>query len=190
MKNKMENSKIIRVYDDMFDFGYRCDIYNFIKQSYFKIGWQDSSVPEKSYEFLHASYSKEDMDKLEFFKKIENTPIIEHFKRLEYKFTKVNLSTPSDANFIHSHSEKLAILYYVNLDWQDGWHGETIFYDEYGKDIVFTSPYVPGRIIVFDASIPHAIRPQSTIGPKFRFTLSSFFDYPDKNNEVSITEIE
>ena len=46
------------------------------------------------------------------------------------------------------------------------------------KDIIYTSPYTPGRIIVFDATIPHAIRPQSVIGPKFRFTLASFFDYP------------
>ena len=85
------------------------------------------------------------------------------------------------SNFIHSHPEKLAILYYVNLDWEDGWHGETLFYNESGKEIVFASPYTPGRVIVFDASIPHTIRPQSVIGPKFRFTLSIFFDYPEHN---------
>jgi hypothetical protein len=178
MTNKIETNKIIQVYDDIFDLGYRDKIYNFIKKSYFQIGWVDSSVPEKSYEFLHSSYSKEDMDRMGFFEKIENTPIMDHLKGLEYKHTKVNLSTSSDANFVHAHPEKLAILYYVNFDWQDGWHGETIFYDEYGKDIIYTSPYTPGRIIVFDATIPHAIRPQSVIGPKFRFTLASFFDYP------------
>ena len=178
MMDKMENNKMIQIYDDVFDFKYRYKIYQYVKKSLFKIGWLDSSVPEKSYEFLHSEYSKEDIDKLEFFEQLENSPVIEHFKGLEYKHTKVNLSTPSDANFVHAHPEKLAILYYVNMDWQDGWHGETIFYDEHGKDIIYTSPYTPGRIIVFDATIPHAIRPQSTIGPKFRFTLSSFFDYP------------
>ena len=178
MANKIENSKIIQIYDDVFDFSYKFKLYQCIKNSLFQIGWKDSTVIEKSYEFLHSAYSKEDMDKLEFFKKLENSPIMDHFEGLEYKHTKVNLSTPSDANFVHAHPEKLAILYYVNLDWQDGWHGETIFYDENGKDIIFTSPYTPGRIIVFDATIPHAIRPQSTIGPKFRFTLASFFDYP------------
>ena len=178
MIDKTENNKIIQIYDDVFDFRYRYRIYDFIKKSYFQIGWVDSSVPEKSYEFLHSSYSKEDMDRMGFFEKIENTPIMDHLKGLEYKHTKVNLSTSSDANFVHAHPEKLAILYYVNFDWQDGWHGETIFYDEYGKDIIYTSPYTPGRIIVFDATIPHAIRPQSVIGPKFRFTLASFFDYP------------
>ena len=183
MTNKTENNKIIQVYDDIFDFRYRDKIYNFIKKSLFQVGWADSSMPEKSYEFLYSEYSKEDVNKIGFLKKIENTSIMEHLKGLEYKHTKVNLSTSSDANFVHAHPEKLAILYYVNMDWQDGWHGETHFYDENGKDIIFTSPYTPGRIIVFDATIPHAIRPQSTIGPKFRFTLASFFDYPEKNTE-------
>lgn len=178
MTDKMKNNKIIQIYDDIFDFGYRDEIYQYVKKSYFQIGWLDSSVPEKSYEFIHSSYSKDDIDKIRFFEKIENSPVMEHFEGLEYKHTKVNLSTPSDANFVHSHQEKLAILYYVNMDWEDGWHGETHFYDEYGKDIIYTSPYTPGRIIVFDATIPHAIRPQSVIGPKFRFTLASFFDYP------------
>jgi hypothetical protein len=178
MTDKMKNNKIIQVYDDIFDFGYRDKIYSFIKSSYFQIGWVDSSVPEKSYEFIHSSYSKDDIDKIGFFEKLENSPVMEHFEGLDYKHTKVNLSTSSDANFVHAHPEKLAILYYVNMDWEDGWHGETHFYDEYGKDIIYNSPFTECIMIMFDATIPHAIRPQSVIGPKFRFTLASFFDYP------------
>ena len=44
------------------------------------------------------------------------------------------------------------------------------------KEIAYTSSYIPGRIILFDGSIPHAIRPQSVKAPKFRFTLSLFFE--------------
>ena len=75
-------------------------------------------------------------------------------------------------NFGLSHRSK-----FVNLDWRDGWHGETLFYNPDNlKEIVYTSLYIPGRIILFDGSIPHAIRPQSVKAPKFRFTLSLFFD--------------
>ena len=71
----------------------------------------------------------------------------------------------------------LSVLYYINLDWRDGWHGETLFYNPNNlKEIIYTSLYIPGRIILFDGSIPHAIRPQSIKAPKFRFTLSLFFD--------------
>jgi hypothetical protein len=67
-------------------------------------------------------------------------------------------------------------LYYVNLEWRDGWYGETFFYSDDLKDVAFTSLYVPGRILLFDGDIPHAIRPQSVAGPKYRITISTFFD--------------
>jgi hypothetical protein len=183
MTEKVQNNKIIQVYDDVFDFGYRHELYCYIKKSFFKLGWVDAPTPDKiQHEFLHSVYSNEDVNAVGFFEKLKNTSILEHVVGLKHKHTVVNLSTPSDANFVHSHLEKMTILYYANLDWQDGWHGETLFYDELGKDIIFASPYTPGRIIVFDATIPHTIRPQSTLGPKFRFTLASFFDYPTQNN--------
>jgi len=183
MIDKLEDNKFIQVYDDVFNFDYRQELYCFIKSSLFKIGWADSIVAEKSYEYLHSIYNDKDIDNIKYFKKLKNTPIMEYTKGLEHKHTVVNLSTLSDANFVHSHPQKLTILYYANLDWQDGWHGETIFYDDFGKEVIFTSPYTPGRIIVFDGRIPHTIRPQSSIAPKFRFTISSFFDHPneDKN---------
>ena len=180
MNNKKD--KIIQVYDDLFDFNSRTDIYDYVRNSFFKIGWADTDILDTvKHEFIHSAYSKEDVDKLGFFEKLKKTPIMNHIEDLEHKHTIVNLSTPSDSNFIHFHQEKLVVLYYVNLNWGNGWHGETLFYDEWGRDIIFASSYTPGRIIVFDASIPHTIRPQSIIGPKFRFTLSSFFDYPNKN---------
>ena len=63
-------------------------------------------------------------------------------------------------------------MYYVNLEWRDGWHGETLFFDESCKDIVYASPYTPGRVIAFDAKIPHTIRPQSHLASFYRFTLA------------------
>ena len=69
------------------------------------------------------------------------------------------------------------VLLYLNPDLDHpNFGGETIFYDPNNvKEIAHTSLYVPGRIILFDGSIPHAIRPQSVKAPKFRFTLSLFF---------------
>ena len=91
--------------------------------------------------------------------------------------TVVNLVRSNDIHTIHHHKMSQVALYYVNMDWQDGWYGETIFYDELDRNkIDFTSPYIPGRIILFDGKIPHAIRPQSVDGPKFRITLSFFYE--------------
>ena len=94
------------------------------------------------------------------------------------KLSKVilNVTTASDSHFVHAHPESKVVLYYVNQEWKDGWHGETLFYSENLKDIVHANVYTPGRVIVFDGKIPHAIRPQSIIGPQFRYTLAMVFN--------------
>ena len=70
--------------------------------------------------------------------------------------------------------------YCINSTYRLGWE-DTDVPEKYDnpdnlKEIVYTSLFIPGRIILFDGSIPHAIRPQSVKAPKFRFTLSLFFD--------------
>ena len=88
----------------------------------------------------------------------------------------MNVVKSNDVHYIHHHEGEQVLLYYVNLDWQDGWYGETLFFNPSNiKEVQYTSSFQPGRIILFDGSIPHAIRPQSIKAPKFRFTLSLFF---------------
>jgi hypothetical protein len=169
-----ESNKKIKVYDNLFDFEFRQKIYRFVDSCSFKIGWADKL--NSNYRFLHSCHTKEEIINLDFLKKLENTPLIEDIKEYVCVNAVTNLSVASDSYFVHSHQQKLAVLYYVNLEWEDGWHGETLFYDESGKDIIFASSYTPGRVIVFDSTIPHAIRPQSIIATKFRFTLALFFN--------------
>lgn len=170
---KVNNSKFIRVYDDIFNFKYRHDLYKYVNASYFRIGWEDDTVFEnRKHRFLHASYSDKDIADIKLIEAIQSSQAA---KELEgYKVVKcvVNLSTPSDANFRHIHGEDKILLYYVNIEWEDGWHGETMFFNEDGTHISYASAYTPNRLIAFDPSIPHAIRPQSHIAPYYRFTLA------------------
>jgi len=144
----------------------------------FKLGWGDSYEPEKWDLNAHSNlkishltssgilpYFEKCIDETKWFTKNKLSKII------------LNLVRPDDVHFIHSHQDMQVLLYYVNLEWRDGWYGETIFYDSCDLDkIIFTSIYKPGRIILFDGSIPHAIRPQSIKAPKYRFSLSLFFE--------------
>ena len=61
------------------------------------------------------------------------------------------------------------------MEWKQEWWGETQFLSEDLKEIIFTNPYVPGRAVWFDGAIPHTIKTQSAIAPKYRFSLSLFF---------------
>ena len=172
-ETEVDNGRKLRIYDNVFDMQYRHSLYAFAMSSKFQIGWADSTIAEnQKYQFLHSVYSPEDVDRIKIVEQLMNTPVAQEM--VGHTLTKciLNLSTPADVNFVHAHPEDRILLYYVNLDWRDGWHGETLFFDETGKDIVFASAYTPGRLIAFDAKIPHTIRPQSHIASFYRLTLA------------------
>ena len=170
----------IHVFDDVFTLHEKENFYKFFSNSMFKIGWADSvELQDQNKLFLHSSYSPADVLNSGFVDALRNKQHAELNAVLNQKTLKtavVNLSTPANSYQAHSHQEGLSVLYYANLRWQEEWAGETMFFSEDLKDVVFTSPYVPGRIIVFDNPLPHSIRAQSIAGPQYRFTFASFWD--------------
>lgn len=170
----------IEVYDNLIPFTRRSDFYVFAKKSKFQIGWLDSEEYDKqAYPCLHSDFSLEDLKHMGILPFIK-----EAFQKSQYKKfydekivnIKLNLSKPGDIYYHHAHGKDFCVaLYYINLDWKTEWAGETLFWDKFQKNIIFTSPYVPGRIVLFGGGVPHSIRPQTFLGPSFRFTLSIFF---------------
>jgi hypothetical protein len=182
MKHKIievERNKKIEVFDDVFDLNFRQQMFMFVENSLFQLGWSDGSVTEnQKYKFLHSIYSTDDVIRCGLVNELNKSGISEILEKEKVTLVKtvVNLSTPADFNFLHAHPEKKVLLYYPNLVWEDGWHGETLFYNETCDEVVFASAYTPGRIVLFDGNIPHTIRPQSVIATKYRFTLALIFD--------------
>jgi hypothetical protein len=137
----------------------------------YTLGWKDLPSEEPN---LHSNWSHENLAQFHILPYIQkcisqtrwfDSPILETII--------INLVRSDDVHYIHHHVEKQIALYYINLDWRDGWHGETLFYSPKNiEKIIFTSVFKPGRILLFDGKVPHAIRPQSRKGPKYRMTLS------------------
>lgn len=172
-----ERERIVTTYDDVFPLDFRHEIYSHAIRSSFKIGWEDNDVLENRHRvYLHSRLSNEDIDKLGILFHLARSPVFAELDGLTITRCVLNLSTPSDVYFAHSHPEAKVMLYYVNLQWEPSWYGETLFYDDALKNIVLATPYTPGRVSVFDGKLPHAIRPQSAAGPSFRFTLALFLD--------------
>ena len=69
----------------------------------------------------------------------------------------------------------MTMLIYPNTEWDLNHGGETVFYEEDRSEMVYLNPYKPGRICLFDGSIPHCAKPQALIGPKYRFTIAVKF---------------
>jgi hypothetical protein len=178
--------KKIYIYDNLFDLQFRQKMFSFIKASLFQIGWEDSYTEEGSrYKSLHSKYSPQDNEANGWINAFNKTDAVKHLTGLKITKSMVNLSVPSDTNFVHSHPEKFGVLYYVNLDWRNHWHGETLFFNEDEIEIELALAYTPGRVVVFDCSIPHTIRPQSISADQYRFTFSTFYDDPKILNNLT-----
>tara|TARA_R100001377_G_scaffold30583_1_gene16680 strand:+ start:40 stop:555 length:516 start_codon:yes stop_codon:yes gene_type:complete len=167
MTNKIE------VFDNEVPFVDMQSIYDYVRNSGYFLGWGDRDGTPPN---IHTVYTKNEVILSELFKHLKNVS-----KKSELKFDidnfsecVVNLSKCGDYNFNHTHKGKIVLLYYVNLEWKDGFAGETIFYDDSLINATSVISFVPGRIVIFDGETPHTIRPQSTYGPDYRFTISYF----------------
>lgn len=140
----------------------------------YSIGWRDMDCGEQN---LYSSWSHEYLSNTKILSYIQ--PCIaetDWFTNNVLEKVIVNLVRSDDVHHIHTHNNYQIALYYINTDWQDGWYGETLFFDKFNtNNIVLASCFVPGRIVLFDGEIPHSIRPQSRIATKFRMTLTCFY---------------
>ena len=162
---------MIEIHDNKVPFYNQQRIYNCVLNSNYQIkGWEDrDDIEIKKYD-IHSRWSLADLKTSKLYDYIEKIQPFDKFDKCI-----VNLTKPSDHYFTHTHGEDtMVVLYYVNLEWKDGWAGETMFYDDNRIETKSFS-YVPGRLLKFDGKQPHSIRPQSSIGPDYRFTISTFF---------------
>ena len=169
---------MIDIFDNKIPYQDRLSVFSYSMKSSFNLGWKDSDEPEKYILNLYSSWTKKECEESKLFPFIEECiEQTDWFTNKNFSGAYLNLVTSTSVHYMHSHRDKQIALYYVNLDWQDGWYGETLFYDKNDlNQIVFASPFIPGRIILFDGSIPHCIRPQSISAPKYRLTISFLFD--------------
>ena len=164
----------IAIYDNCLKRADAERVFEFVANSLFKIGWNDNHANSGlANSYMHSGYSDDDLHRSGFLPALLASSAASELDGYYIRKAVVNLSTPADTHFIHTHgSDDKIVLYYVNLYWNENWYGETLFYNDDCTRIELAAPYTPGRVIVFDPKIPHTIRPQSHAADKFRFTLA------------------
>jgi|TARA_R100001460_G_scaffold44827_2_gene81781 Rps23 Pro-64 3,4-dihydroxylase Tpa1-like proline 4-hydroxylase len=170
---------MIQTFDDIIPLVDRTWLYGMtIKSNYQIQGWSDRDDLELSNKHdLHSKWSWEDLERskiLPYIEKVLKKSKFSKYTLNDFTGCTINAVKPGDYYYIHTHLKgSISILYYINLNWRPEWAGETLFYTDNMKDVKFTSPYVPGRFILFDHE-PHTIRSQTINGPAWRFTLALF----------------
>jgi|SaaInlStandDraft_7_1057024.scaffolds.fasta_scaffold15786_3 hypothetical protein len=173
----------IRVYDGLVSADTKRRVFDIAKKSYFTLGWNDKEVSTGYVEeYVHSKWNKEALDNTKLLANSALSEILDRIGLYEDRILQcvINLDTCADTHFTHTHGDSTVLLYYVNLNWEDGWAGETLFFNPLEEsEVLMCSKYIPGRVVLFNGSLPHTIRPPSRLYPnKYRFTLSIVFDTP------------
>lgn len=163
------------IFDDVFKLDYRIQFYNTVSTLPYYIGWPDRlDAYAKSFTYLHSPITSENIISSGFFENIMNDEINSFLHNKEIIHPVINLTHPSNVFFPHTHPMHQALVYYVNIEWQQHWHGETIIYKENAVDIETAVSFIPNRILLLDKGVPHAIRPPSIACPDYRYTFACF----------------
>lgn len=82
-----------------------------------------------------------------------------------------NAYTYGTGGAIHIDDGQYTVLYYASPKWERDWNGETLFFPEDATPL--TVEYIPGRIVFFNAKIPHQGREVSRFCTELR-TIVAF----------------
>lgn len=87
-----------------------------------------------------------------------------------------NYAAYGDMLFTHTdcppEARGLTALWFLSMEWEPEWGGETMFFDSTGDAMFCASPR-PGRLVLFDGAIAHVGRPPSRIcyTPRYTFAI-------------------
>lgn len=172
-EERIINGKKLVVFDGITSFDFRQGAYGFIKNSTYKIGFEDTAY--SNYPYICSGFTNQDVVNMGVWRELKDKPPLELVSQANLERAIVNLTIPNEPHWCHTHTNQTVMLYYANPEWKEEWGGETLFMNDDQTDIEFASIYKPGRIVVFDGGIPHTIRSPSILAPTYRFTLSMFF---------------
>jgi hypothetical protein len=167
--------KRIHVYDDLVTFEERTTFLNFFRQSYYKIDGGDNLTQYVAGYQIYSAYSLDDLDHMKFTKTNAYELLNEKYglQDRNIKQVRVNHVTYGERNSVHQDNVPITLMYYANLEWDVSWGGHTFFLNEPVDEIYHTVTYKPGRIVVFDGTIPHMIMSTNTLAeaPRLSFVI-------------------
>jgi Rps23 Pro-64 3,4-dihydroxylase Tpa1-like proline 4-hydroxylase len=179
-KIEMKCGKQIHVFDDLFSYADRSRWYVDGSTGYFSPNGGDTLFLESkgNFNLFRPLSGTQDFDKMNILAHENAAPILELLGDVELYQARINLSTLNDKNRFHSdsgHYPVVTLLYYLNIEWHMEWGGYTLFGDDQQTEIEEVVSYKPGRVVVFDGSIPHCIAAPTNLAPTYRFSLAMQF---------------
>lgn len=186
IEHTTKTGKKIRVWDDLVPYSNMTEILYLLRNEQYPLVPQSDTVLEDfggKYGFgktiLEKSFLK---DLINNIGGVDVFQLVTYLQRCDPINTWINLYTGHDVARYHtdnvynsSDEDYVTLLYYANIKWDINWDGGTIFRSDNLEDIEFVSDYKPGRLVLFDSTIPHKIMQTSNSAQHYRFTISSIY---------------
>jgi hypothetical protein len=131
-----------------------------------------------------------------YFNFFSNKTVLDYVRANRLRFTDayINLTMSDDLDSYHTDTffpSSKTMLYYLNTEWQTNWEGETHFSDSQMQEILFSCSFIPGRLVIFDPTIPHKSSQSSRAAKFHRLVLVLKFagnQDPEYNNSLPIED--
>jgi hypothetical protein len=177
---KISENKKIFIYDELFHHQDLQDIYAYVEQGEYKrsnldlVYFNNQSVDYKWSRMIGINDH--------WFKRVVGiyTDNIDELKHSPFTVERsyINFSTMDTVDMIHcdclaENTKQFTLLHYANWFWNPNWHGETVFYDDQGQDVVAAVSLKPGRVVFFNGNIPHSAIAPSRISEYPRYTIAN-----------------
>jgi hypothetical protein len=168
------DGNVVQIYDDVFSAIERKDHMVFIHRAKYTINKITSSPFSDVFQFyLKCNLNQEDLDKFGIFNNENVHQIVKQNVGDDVEIKEswfLACTSTLSAHIFHTDAvwPGCSILsYYVNEEWDQNWHGETLFANNSGECEIAVQ-YNPGRVIVYSADTFHASGP-ITIPDQIRY---------------------
>jgi len=174
------SNKDIYIFDLVYESHHTQKFYNFVINSFFKLNLKDTnSLDYANINSFGARYSIEDIKEMGIIDFLPNN-IKSKFNISEETCKRGLVNAVTSNSVYHPHDDsddnaKWSFLYYANMKWDLEWGADTLFLDDDRQNINTVVQCKPNRVVIFDATIPHMIRPSTTIAPQYRFSVNMTF---------------
>ena len=176
-----KSNKSIEIFDNVYGYQKQIQLIKWILRQNFTFNIANDAVLTDQKSNINLS-SKVDWTRDDYIQRFELEtiePVYEKIKNKNLTRCWINASTSNHVPRYHPDNftdNSITILYYVNLKWDIDWDGQTIFRSDDMKEIEYVNDFVPGRLCMFDSSIPHKGTIPNSQAPVFRFTMNSTWE--------------
>jgi hypothetical protein len=163
----------LKYVDDTIHYDKLALLWEYINQVPYILSPIDERYPNKHIhrKMVHSSNSQTPLV-YDLVTTLKNNWFYDDLLNHEFSSIKVIQHRPGEPSFVQTHhGERKILMVHCNLMWNSNWQGETKFYDINNQLLMWTTDFVPGRVVLVDGTVPYISNSSNSLAEEFRTTI-------------------